>query len=80
MPESAIAEAIVAKLSVHLGPHVARIAVRTFARKISVADDRLTAANLPDLIREMRPMLNVMIGKGPSEVVVTEIERMAAAR
>jgi len=52
MPEPAIADAIVAKLAVHLGPNVARIAV----------------------------MLKVMIGQGPSEVVVADIERMAAAK
>jgi hypothetical protein len=80
MSESAVANAIVAKLAVHLGPHVAKVALRTFAKKIAVADDHLTAADVPGLIREMRPMLNVMIGKGPSEVVVADLERLAIAK
>ena len=76
----AVADAVLAKLSVHLGPHVARVALKTFAKKIDVADhQKLTRSDLPALIRELRPMLNVMIGKGPSEAVVADIERVASA-
>lgn len=80
MPEP-IAEAVISKLSVHLGPHVAKMAVRMFAKKAGVdAYEHLTAAHLPRLIEELRPMLNVMIGRGPSESVVADIERTASAR
>lgn len=80
MPEP-IAEAVISKLSVHLGPHVAKMAVRLFAKKAGVDGyEHLTAAHLPRLLEELRPMLNVMIGRGPSESVVADIERTAAAR
>jgi hypothetical protein len=76
-----IAETVIAKLSVHLGPNVARMALKSFARKVGVqGHDQLTAAHLPRLIEDIRPMLNVMIGKGPSESVVAEIERVTSAK
>jgi hypothetical protein len=72
-----IADSVIAKLSVHLGPHVAKMAVRSFAKKAGIAgQEQLTAAHLPGLIADIRPMLNVMIGKGPSESVVADIERL----
>ena len=74
MPD-AIADAVVAKLSTHLGPHVAKMTLKSFARKIGV--EQLTPAHLPRLIEEIRPMLNVMIGRGPSEAVVAELARVA---
>jgi hypothetical protein len=77
MPEP-IAETVIAKLSVHLGPHVAKMTVRSFAKKVGA--EQLTAAHVPGLIEDIRPMLNVMIGKGPSESVVADIERAAAGR
>ena len=77
MPEPAIADAIIAKLSIHLGPHVARMALKSFAKKVDLPGERLTAAHVPGLIQDIRPMLNVMIGKGPSEAVVADIERVA---
>lgn len=80
MPEP-IAEAVIAKLSGHLGPHVAKMAVRSFAKKAGVDSyEQLTAAHLPRLIEDIRPMLNVMIGKGASESVVADIERTGAGR
>lgn len=81
MAETLIADAVVAKLSVHLGPHVAKMAIRSFAKKVGVpGQDRLTVDHLPALIDEIRPMLNVMIGKGPAQAVVAEIERSAPAK
>ena len=80
MPEP-IADVVIAKLSVHLGPHVAKMAVRLFAKKAGVDGyEHLTAAHVPRLIEEIRPMLNVMIGKGPSASVMADIERTSAGR
>jgi hypothetical protein len=76
MPEP-ISETVLSKLSVHLGPHVAKMTLRSFAKKVGVPDHaHLTAAHVPRLIEDIRPMLNVMIGKGPSESVVADIERL----
>jgi len=72
-----ISETVIAKLAVHLGPHVARMTVKLFAKKVGVpGHEQLTRAHLPKLIAEIRPMLNVMIGKGPGESVVADIERL----
>ena len=74
-----IADAVVARLAVHLGPHVAKMTVRSFAKKAGIdGQEKLTRAHLPKLIAEIRPMLNVMIGKGPGESVVADIERLGA--
>jgi hypothetical protein len=78
MPEP-LAETVISKLAVHLGPHVARIAVKSFAKKAGVpGHEQLTPAHVPQLMQEIRPMLNVMIGKAPSESVIADIERATA--
>lgn len=75
MPET-IADLVISKLAVHLGPHAARIALKSFARKAGVGGhEQLTAVHLPGLLAEIRPMLNVMIGKGPSDAIVADIEK-----
>ena len=67
---------ITGKLSVHLGPNVARMAVKAFAQKaVNRKPEELTDADLPHLIEAMRPMLTVMIGKAPGEAVLAEISR-----
>lgn len=78
MPEP-FAETVISKLSVHLGPHVARMTVKSFAKKVG-GQEQLTADHLPRLLEEIRPMLNVMIGKGAGDSVVADIERATAAR
>jgi hypothetical protein len=71
-----IGDIVTRKLSIHLGPNVARMAVKTFAQKaVARKPEELTPAELPALVEAMRPMLVVMIGKNPSEVVLGEIER-----
>jgi len=76
-----IADLVISKLAVHLGPHVAKLTLRSFAKKAGVTgSEALTAAHVPKLIEEIRPMLNVMIGKGPSDAIVADIERAASAR
>lgn len=67
---------VTGKLAVHLGPNVARMAVKTFAQKaVNRKPEELTHGDLPQLIEAMRPMLTVMIGKDPGEAVLKEISR-----
>ena len=78
--EPKIADIVIGKLSVHIGPNVARMAIRTFAKKTGAPSaDALSAADLPGLIQEMRPILNVMIGKTPADAVLTDIARACSA-
>jgi hypothetical protein len=76
MADSHMTALVVSKLKAHLGPRVASMSIDMFARKVGVPRDQLTATHLPGLLADLRPMLNVMIGKGPAEAVVSEIERM----
>ena len=75
MSETRLADLVHAKLAVHLGPNVAKMTVDNFLRKSGIRRDAMTAAHLPALIAEIRPMLNIMIGRGPTESVLAEIER-----
>ena len=69
-----VADVITQKLAVHLGPNVARMAVKTFSAKaVSRKPEELTILDVPALIEAMRPMLAVMIGREPSVVVLEEI-------
>jgi hypothetical protein len=71
-----VADVVAQKLAVHLGPNVARMAVKTFAAKaVSRKPEELTITDVPALLEAMRPMLVVMIGKEPSVVVLEEIAR-----
>jgi hypothetical protein len=73
---SPTAERIIQKLTVHLGPHVARIAMKTFAKQaLSRSPDTITAADVPKLLESMRSMLVVMMGREAAAVVVEEIRR-----
>jgi len=78
--EAKIADIVIGKLAVHIGPNVAKMALRTFAKKTGASSaDALTAADLPALIQEMRPILNVMIGRMPADAVLTDITRACHA-
>ena len=71
-----IAEFVTGRLAIHLGPNVARMAVKTFAQKaVALKPEQLTLADVPRLIEAMRPMLHVMVGRDPGEVVLSEIAR-----
>ena len=73
---SVIGTFVTGKLAIHLGPHVARMAVKAFAEKaVSRKPEELTQADLPKLIEAMRPMLTVMIGKEPGTAVLQEISK-----
>lgn len=71
-----VGDIVTQKLAVHLGPNVARMAVKTFAQKaVSRKPEELTRAEVPQLLEALRPMLVVMIGKSPSDAVLGEIAR-----
>jgi hypothetical protein len=71
-----IADVVLGKLSTHLGPHVARVAIKTFSQKAAARKpEELTQADVPNLLEAMRPMLAVMIGKEAGQVALDEIAR-----
>jgi hypothetical protein len=77
MAEASLAEVVVAKLSVHVGPHVAKMMTRSFSKK-SAGGEALSAAQLPAFMEEIRPMLTVLIGKAATEAVGDDLTALGA--
>jgi hypothetical protein len=68
------ADRIAGRLARYLGPHTARVAVKTFAaRALSLEPEALRPRDVPALANALRPMLRTLVGKERSEVVVQQI-------
>lgn len=73
---SEVATKIISRLSPHLGPHVAKMAMKTFSQKaLGVSPESTRAADVPKLLEAIRPMLSVMLGKDHAETVIGELQR-----
>ena len=71
---TAIAERIAERLANYLGPHTARVAVKTFTLKaLGRGPDTLTLADVPRLQDALRPMLRTFVGRVQCEVVIEQI-------
>jgi hypothetical protein len=58
------------RLAVYVGPHTARLSLKTFAQKhFGVAPAELPPAALPELVRKLRPLLRSMLGESDSEKI-----------
>jgi hypothetical protein len=69
-----VAERVASRLARYLGPHTARIAVKTFAaRGLGRAPEALTKDDVPALAHALRPMLRTLVGRARSEIVVQQI-------
>lgn len=56
------------RLAVYVGPHTARLSLKTFAQKhFDVLPDALPPSALPELVRSLRPLLRSMLGEADSE-------------
>jgi hypothetical protein len=67
MAEPAI-ERLQKRLAVFVGPHTARLSLKTFAQKqFGVAPAELPVSALPDLVRALRPLLRSMLGESDSD-------------
>jgi hypothetical protein len=67
MGEAAI-ERLQRRLAVFVGPHTARLSLKTFAQKqFGKAPADLPLSALPDLVRSLRPLLRSMLGEGDGE-------------
>lgn len=74
-PPRAIADKIAEKLSVYLGAHTARVAVKTFSLKaLGRGPETLTRADIPPLIAALRPMLRTFVGRAHAETVLAQIQ------
>jgi len=59
-----------------LGPNTARNAVRVFSeRSLKKPPGALTAADLPELLRALQPMLRTLVGTEQSNEILAQLER-----
>ena len=71
-----IASVVISRLTPHLGPHVARMAMKTSSQKaLGLAPEAANMTHVPKLIDAIRPMLNVMLGKDHAETIILEIQK-----
>jgi hypothetical protein len=71
-----MAEVIADRIAVYLGPHTARVAVRTFTfRALRRGPETLTRADFKALADALRPMLRTLVGRVTSEVILEQAER-----
>jgi hypothetical protein len=56
------------RLAHYLGPHTARLSLKTFAQKqFGRAPETLTPAELPELVRALRPLVRSVLGDSGGE-------------
>jgi serine/threonine protein kinase len=76
MPHAGVGEVLLRKLTAYLGPHTAKVAVKTFAAKaVGRGPNTLTRADVPALIGVLRPMLRTFVGRAECERVLEDIKR-----
>jgi serine/threonine-protein kinase len=77
-PGRSIADVVLRRLTGYLGPHTAKVALKTFAQKATGrGPEMLTLADMPALQAALRPMLRTFIGRIECERVLDEIAREA---
>ena len=71
-----VAEKVAGRIAVYVGPHTARVAVKTFSlRKLGRGPESLELEDIPALLAALRPMLRTLIGQSQCEVALSRIER-----
>ncbi|WP_242356534.1 MULTISPECIES: hypothetical protein [Anaeromyxobacter] len=68
-------DVIATALARWIGPDTARAVVRTFSdRVLGLRPDEIGPADVPRLLESLRPMLRTLLGQGPAEHVLAELE------
>ena len=80
MGDAAVIERLQRRLAVYVGPHTARLSLKTFAQKqFGVDPADLAPGKLPDLVKSLRPLLRSMLGESDAErlsrLLLQECER-----
>jgi hypothetical protein len=71
-----VAETVAARMAVYLGPHTARVAVKTFSqRAFGRGPESITLEDVPELLTALRPMLRTLVGHSQCEIVLLRIQR-----
>lgn len=75
-PPTPTAQLIADRLAVYLGPHTARVAVKTFAlQALGRGPEELGPRDAPALLDALRPMLRAFVGRERSEAVLNDIRQ-----
>lgn len=75
-PPSRLADIVATHLAPYVGPHTARVAVKTFAQKaVGRGPETLTYKDMPALMDALRPMLRTLLGKAAGEAAVAAISK-----
>ena len=79
MPDMSVAEIIQQHIAVHVGPNTAKVAIRAAANKsVGLAPDAVRISDVPKVIKELHPMLNVLLGRDKAQQTLDEITRVFA--
>ena len=69
-------EIIESRLSEFLGPHTARVAVRTFSRSVPPnGGDAFDRERAMHLLEALRPMLKTLLGSAQTEDLIVQLRR-----
>lgn len=61
-------ERIQRRLAVYVGPHTARLSIKTFSqRTFGVGPEALEPKDLPELVRALRPLVRSVLGESGAE-------------
>jgi hypothetical protein len=75
-PPSPTAQQIADHLATYLGPHTARVAVKTFCmRALNHGPEELLPMDAPALLEALKPMLRAFVGRERSEAIVERIRK-----
>jgi hypothetical protein len=76
MPAPSPLEIVAARLAEYLGPHTARVAIKTFsARKPGAGADPSAPPDAGALLDALRPMLRTLLGRDQAEHVLQGLDR-----
>jgi len=67
------ADVVREQLSHYLGPFTSKNAVQMMSKQLGIDPDRLTAAQVPDLLDKLGPTLRTLLGKAGAEKVSAQI-------
>ncbi|HEU4408531.1 MAG TPA: hypothetical protein VFS43_24930 [Polyangiaceae bacterium] len=78
---SPLADLLAKPMATYLGPHTARVAVKTFSHKaLGRGPETLTPGDVPALAEALRPMVRTLVGRETCEVILERTRRGAGAR
>ena len=70
---------IQAQLSVYLGPHTARNALRTFSAKaLGVEPEQVTREDVPRLLKALHPVLRTLLGAARGDLLIERLTQELA--